>query len=319
MRRSPQTCDYRKASQWAYWEEFSANYLRALSGREQGQKGFESRDLQNTFTESHHPSQTKWASQIECVLKKDGSVRFCVSYKKRNAVTKRDWCAILRMKECIDFLRKATVFFNLDANSGYRQDEVEKGNRDKTALTSHHELYRLVQVPFRKKDVPKTFWGAVDLTVSPIKRQFVLVCLGDIVVCSSSPRDNVNYVKQVSSLFRDVKAILKLKKCNFFAETFVCFGHVICPQRLRMATHTTDAIKWLPSLKNVTNVCLFIRLCNLFRRFTPNFARIASQLNKNVEERSTKTFWYYNSRGAECRTHTTRETGVFTDTRVTQR
>lgn len=76
--------------------------------------------------------------------KKDGNTRFCVYYRKLNAVTKRDLNSIPRMDECIEFLGDATVFSMLDANRGYRQIRIDKADGDKTALTPHHRLYRFI-------------------------------------------------------------------------------------------------------------------------------------------------------------------------------
>lgn len=66
---------------------------------------------------SIEPAQTQWAAPIVFVSKKDGTFRFCVSYWKLNAVTKRYLYFSLRMDECIDPLGKAAVFSTLDANS----------------------------------------------------------------------------------------------------------------------------------------------------------------------------------------------------------
>lgn len=65
------------------------------------------------------PAQTEWASPIVFAPKEDGTLRFCVDYRKLNAVTKRDSSPIPRMEECIESLDQATVFSTLDANSGH--------------------------------------------------------------------------------------------------------------------------------------------------------------------------------------------------------
>ena len=62
------------------------------------------------------PATTDWASPIVFVPKADGSLRFCVDYRRLNAMTVRDSYPIPRMDECIDSLGSATVFSTLDCN-----------------------------------------------------------------------------------------------------------------------------------------------------------------------------------------------------------
>lgn len=65
------------------------------------------------------PAVREWASAIVILPKKDGSLRFCVDYRRLNAVTVRDSYPIPRMDECIDSVGEAKLFITLDANSGY--------------------------------------------------------------------------------------------------------------------------------------------------------------------------------------------------------
>ncbi|CAN8073879.1 unnamed protein product [Agarophyton chilense] len=64
------------------------------------------------------PNSSEWPSPLVLVAKKNGSVGFCVDYRKLNAVTKRDSYPIPRMDECLDSLGKAVEFTTLDAKSG---------------------------------------------------------------------------------------------------------------------------------------------------------------------------------------------------------
>ena len=56
------------------------------------------------------PTSAEWASPVVFVPKKDGTMRFCVDYRKLNAVTVSDSYPLPRMDECIDSLGDATVF-----------------------------------------------------------------------------------------------------------------------------------------------------------------------------------------------------------------
>lgn len=73
-------------------------------------------------------------------------------------------------------------------------------------------------------------------------------------------------------------------KCNFLIETNEYLGHFIHQGRLEIASHTTDAIKVLRASRNAAEFKLVFGLCNVSRRFVPDFAIIESLSNKNLRK-----------------------------------
>ena len=83
------------------------------------------------------PASGKWASPVVVVPKNDGSVRFCIGYRKLNLMTIKDAYPIPRMDECIDSLGDARVFFTLDCNAGHWKLPVTEEDKYFTAFTCH--------------------------------------------------------------------------------------------------------------------------------------------------------------------------------------
>ena len=59
-------------------------------------------------------SKSRWAAPIVLVPKKDGTVRFCVEFRKLNNVTKKDSYPLPRIDDCLDALRGAKWFSTVD-------------------------------------------------------------------------------------------------------------------------------------------------------------------------------------------------------------
>ena len=65
------------------------------------------------------PSSSAWSSPVCLVRKKDGSVRWCIDYRKLNDVTVKDAYPLPRIDSCLDCLASAKLFSTLDLQSGY--------------------------------------------------------------------------------------------------------------------------------------------------------------------------------------------------------
>ena len=64
-------------------------------------------------------SSSEWAAPIVLVPKKDGTLRFCVDYRKLNSVSETDAYPMPRIDEMIDRLGKAKYITTLDLTRGY--------------------------------------------------------------------------------------------------------------------------------------------------------------------------------------------------------
>ncbi|UYV79703.1 hypothetical protein LAZ67_18000349 [Cordylochernes scorpioides] len=89
------------------------------------------------------PSSSPWASPIILVRKKDGSLRFCVDYRRLKKITKKDVYPLPRIDDALDTLSGSRYFSTMDMRSGYWQIDVDDKDREKTAFITPDGLYEL--------------------------------------------------------------------------------------------------------------------------------------------------------------------------------
>ena len=128
------------------------------------------------------PATSEWASPIVLVPKKDGSLRFCVDYRRLNAKTVPDAYPLPRIDDCLDSLGDAEIFTTLDCNARYWQVPVAPEDSDKTTFTSFLGTFRYTQMPFGLRNAPATFQRALDNILNGVRWQSSLIYLDDVIV-----------------------------------------------------------------------------------------------------------------------------------------
>ncbi len=112
-------------------------------------------------------SHSDWASPIVLVPKTDGSVRFCVDYRKVNAVSKFDAYPMPRVDELLDRLGTARFYSTLDLTKGYWQIPLSPLSKEKSAFTTPFGLHQFVTLPFGLFGAPATFQRLMDKILRP--------------------------------------------------------------------------------------------------------------------------------------------------------
>lgn len=77
---------------------------------------------------------------FQLVLKKDGNWRFCIDYRKLNAITVKNRFPMPLIEEILDELAGTKYFTKLDMRSGYHQVRMKPEDEYQTTFNSSRSL-----------------------------------------------------------------------------------------------------------------------------------------------------------------------------------
>ena len=229
------------------------------------------------------PSKSPWSSPVVMVRKRDGTHRFCVDYRKLNAVTKPDTFPLPRIDDLLDQLGQAKYFSSIDLASGYWQIRMSEESKEKTAFATPQGLFQFCVMPFGLTNAPAVFQRLMNRVLMGLNptggKDFVTVYIDDVLIFSTSLQDHLSHIKCVLQRIQEVGLKLKPTKCNFVCQEVEYLGHLITPKGLQTNNRLVRAVQEFPCPKDVKELKRFLGLSSYYRRFICGYASIAHPLH----------------------------------------
>ena len=226
------------------------------------------------------PSTSPWSSPVCMVTKKDGTIRFCVDYRKLNGLTKKNSYPLPRIDETLDALGGNQWFCTLDLQSGYWQVGMKEEDKEKTAFSSHMGLFQYNVLPFGLCNAPATFEAMMENMLSDYLWKRCLVYLDDIIIFGKTFEECLENLELV--LVRIISNGLKLKpkKCNLFQKSINYLGRVISTDGIKADPKKLDAVTDWEKPKGPRDVRSFLGFCSYYRDFIPGYSRVSYPLQR---------------------------------------
>lgn len=206
--------------------------------------------------------------------------RLVVDFRQLNKKILGDKFPLPRIDEILDHLGRAKYFTTLDLMSGFHQIELEEDSKKFTAFSSSNGHYEFNRLPFGLNISPNSFQRMMTIALSGLPPECAFLYIDDIIVVGCSINHHISNLENVFSKLRHFNLKLNPAKCNFFGTDVTYLGHHVSEQGIQPDKTKFEAIEKYPRPENADDVRRFVAFANYYRRFLPQFAKIANPLNR---------------------------------------
>ena len=225
------------------------------------------------------PAASPSCSNVVMVKKKDGSMRFCIDYRKTNELIKKDHFPLPMIDTCLYMLNGSRWFSSCDLRQGYWQTVIEEEDRDKTVFVTRKGQWRFKVLSFGLCNAPCQFARTMELVLAGLTYDICLIYLDDILIFSRTFEEHCQRLSQVFDRLERQTLRLKASKCHLFQEKVTFLGHVVRERGIECDPLKTAVIAEWPRPSNVSDVRAFCGLASYYRTFVEGFAKIAHPLH----------------------------------------
>lgn len=223
-------------------------------------------------------ADSPYSAPIVLVRKKDGTHRFCVDYRQLNKHVIFSAEPLPELERLFAQLSKAKYFSKLDMSKGYWQLPVCQADKKKLAFSTPEGQFQWNVMPFGILTAPATFTKMMRLLIEPMQETTIHNFMDDVLIATETFTEHMRVLE---------KLIVRLQECNLTARPSKC---LIAFQRLEYLGHTVGhGLLWPDAAKvqklsemsrpiTKTNVKSFLGLAGYYRKFIPDFSKVAKPL-----------------------------------------
>jgi transposase InsO family protein len=226
------------------------------------------------------PSSSPFAAPILFSRKHDGGLRFCVDYRKLNAITKKNQYPLPLIDETLERLCRAKFFTKLDIRQAFHKMRIHPDSEDLTTFRTRYGSYKYKVVPFGLTNGPAVFQRYINEAFMEFIDDFLTAYLDDLLIYSENELDHEIHVKKVLTRLREAGLQIDIKKCEFHVKRTKYLGFIVGSGGIEVDPEKITVVKNWQEPTTVRGIQSFLGFCNFYRRFIRNYGRVARPLNR---------------------------------------
>ena len=143
---------------------------------------------------------------------------------------------------------------------------------------------------FGLTNAPAYFMYLMNSVFMPELDKFVVVFIDDILIYSKNEEEHAQDLHIVLQRLREQQLYAKFSKCDFCLKEVPFLGHVISAEGISVdPSKVQDVLDW-EAPTSVPQIRSFLGLAGYYRRFIPEFSRIAKPMTE-LMKKGVKFYW----------------------------
>ena len=212
------------------------------------------------------------------VRKKNGEIRFCLDFRKLNAVTVRPIFHLPDIKEIFDNLGQSNFFSSIDISSAFHQMPVSEMDKSKTAFATTRGQYEFNRLPFGLCGATASFQRLMYEILRDENWDKCLIYVDDVIIIGKNFDEHLQNLSLVLSKLLSAGIKISPSKCKLFKTKMSFLGHMISRNGIEADPEKCKVIKEMKRPKTKEEVRSFLGLCNYYRRFILKYASITAPI-----------------------------------------
>ncbi len=222
-----------------------------------------------------------FASYVSLILfaeKKDESLRFCVDYRKLNALIKRDHYSLLLIDETFARIQESKYLTRLNIIVMFNKLHMHSDSEDLTIFITFFDSYKYHVMFFELINESTFYQHYMNDVLFKYLHQFCQIYLDDIIIYSKILKKHKQHVRLILNRLREADLQIDIDKCKFHVQKIIFLELLISIERLKMNSRKMQAVVDWSTLNNLTQIQFFIDFCNFYRHFIKNFSKIVHSM-----------------------------------------
>ncbi len=179
-------------------------------------------------------SSILYTSLILFIEKKDDSLRFCVDYRKLNALIKRNRYSLFLINETLARIQDSKYLTWLNIIVVFNKLHMHSSNKDLTIFIISFDFYKYHVMSFELINDSTFYHYYINDVLFNYLHQFCQIYLNDIIIYSKTLKKHKRYVRLVLHRLRETDFQMNINKCKFHVQKIFLLKLLLFIKELKM-------------------------------------------------------------------------------------